>query len=63
LFCSSVQLHGQLASRDELHTEEEATDKAEVASHCYESDSLPIPVSICSGVSSVARALLLVCER
>jgi hypothetical protein len=35
----------------------------EVASPCDESDSLPIPVSICSGVSSVVRVLLFVCEK
>jgi hypothetical protein len=74
-FCSSVQQLGQLALKDELCSEEVATVHAEVvgtvdeeaedevASHCDESDSLPIPVSICSGVSSVVRALLLVCEK
>jgi hypothetical protein len=67
-FCPSVQQLGRLASKDELRSEEVATvhaeevritDEDEVASHCGESDSLPIPVYICSGVSSVVRALLL----
>jgi hypothetical protein len=74
-FCSSVQQLGQLASKDELSSEEVATihtekvrtvdeeAEDEVASQCGESDSLPIPVSICSGVSSVVRALLLVCKK
>jgi hypothetical protein len=64
-----------LASKDELCSEQVATVHAEevgtvdkeaedeVASHCYECDSLPIPLSICSGVSFVVRALLLVCEK
>jgi hypothetical protein len=75
LFCSSVQQLGQLASKRELRSQEVATVHAEevrtvdeeaedeVASHCDESDSLPFPVSVCSGVSSVVRALLLVCEK
>jgi hypothetical protein len=64
-----------LASKAELRSKEIATVHAEevgtvdeeaedeVASHCDESDLLPIPVSICSGMSSVVRALLLVCEK
>jgi hypothetical protein len=82
LLCSSVQQLGQLASKDELRSEEVATVHAEevatvhaqgvgtvdeeaedeVASHCDDSDSLPIPVSICSGVFSDVCAILLVCE-
>jgi hypothetical protein len=74
-FCSSVQQLGQLASKDELRSEEVATVHAkevgtvdeeaedEVTSQCGESDSLPIPVSICSGVSSVVLTLLLVGEK
>jgi hypothetical protein len=74
-FCSRVQQLGLLASKDKLCSKEVATVHAEevgtvdkeaedeVASHCNESDSLPIPVSICSGVSSVVRALLLVGEN
>jgi hypothetical protein len=70
-FCSSVQQLGQLISKDELRSEEVATvhteevgtvdeeAEEEVASHCDKSDSLPISISICSGV---VRALLLVCE-
>jgi hypothetical protein len=73
-FFSSVQQLGQLALKDELcskevaavHAEEVGTvneeAKDEIASHCVESDSLPIPVSICSGMSSVVCAVLLVCE-
>jgi hypothetical protein len=73
--CSIVQQLGQLTSKDELRSKEVATVHAEevgtvdedaedeVASHCDESDSLPIPVSICSSVSSVVHALLLVCEK
>jgi hypothetical protein len=75
LFCSSVQQLDQLASKDELRSEQVATVHAEdvgtvdeeaedeVTSHCDESDSLPVPLSICSGVSSVVHALLFVCEK
>jgi hypothetical protein len=75
LFSSRVQQLGQLALKDELRSEEVATEHAEevgtgdeeaedeVTLHCDESDSFPIPISICSGVSSVVHAVLLVCEK